>query len=146
MPIYFFNFYIMQKFIYFVCAIIVLYFISIFAFPSVSASIWEKLGLTWFNNSVIKARDDFNDFITNFDVLWKMKDTKDQALEIKQNVETQVEDTKKKIEVIQTNVDKTAKAIDDTTKAVNNTVNSLNELQNSIVDVVPGTASGNTQE
>lgn len=136
----------MQKFIYFVCAIIVLYFISLFAFPWVSSYLGEKLGLTGFNQSVLQARDDFNEFVTSFDVVWKFKDTKDQALEIKQNVETQVEDTKKKIEVIQTNVDKTSKAIDDTTKAVNNTVNSLNELQNSIVDVVPWSASGTTQE
>lgn len=136
----------MLKVIYFICAVAVMYFVSIFALPSVSSTIWETLGLTAFNQSVIKVRDNFNEFITNFDVIGKYKDTKDQALEIKQNVETQVEDTKKKIETIQTNVDKTAKAIDETTKAVNTTVDSLNDLQESIVNVVPSTGSGNKEE
>lgn len=131
----------MLKVIYFISALVALYFISIFAFPSVSSSIGGKLWLTAFNQSVIQLRDDFNDFVTNFDVIGKYKDTKDQALEIKQNVETQVQETKQKIETIQTNVDKTAKAIDDTTKAVNTTVESLSELQESIVNVVPKSAS-----
>lgn len=131
----------MKKAILFLLVIFVLYILSIFAIPSVSSYIWEKLWLTWFNNWVVKIRDDFNDFITNFDIIWKYKETKDSALEIKQTVESQVWETKQKIETIQTNVDKTAKAIDETTKAVDNTINSLNELQESIVDVVPKSAS-----
>lgn len=121
--------------------LIVSYIISIFAFPSLANSIWETFWLKWFNSSVIKLRDDFNNFITNFDMKWKYKDTKDQALEIKQNVETQVNETKKQIEIIQTNVDKTAKAIDDTTKAIDNVSKTASELTKSIVDVVPKTSS-----
>lgn len=132
----------MKRIISFILLLICLYLISIFAFPSVSSYIWEKLWLTSFNESVIKSRDDLNDFITNFDLMWKYKDTKEQVFEIKQNVETQVKDTKEKIETIQTNVDKTAKAIDNTTKAVKDTINSLNELQNSIVNVVSDSSSG----
>lgn len=131
----------MKKIILFLAALVVFYIVSIFIFPSVSSYIWEKIWLTWFNDNVIKIRNDFNDFITNFDVVWKYKDTKDDALKIKQNVEIQVWETKKQIETIQTNVEKTKASIDETTKAVNNTVNSLNELQNSIVNVVPLTAS-----
>lgn len=134
----------MQKIIYAILALIILYIVSIFAFPSVSSYIWEKVWLTGFNESLIKVKADVEDFITNFDVIWKYKDTKDQALEIKQNVETQVEETKQKIETIQTNVDKTAKAIDETTKAVNNTMDSLNELWNSISNVVPWTLTWET--
>lgn len=133
----------MKKTISFILLLIGLYLISIFVFPSASSYIWDKIWLTWFNSWVLKVRDDFNDFITNFDVVWKYKETKDSALEIKQTVDSQVQDTKQKIEVIQTNVDKTSKAIDDTTKSVNNTVDSLNELQNSIIDVVPKTWSWN---
>lgn len=131
----------MKKIISLILLLIGLYIISIFLFPSISSSIWEKIWLTWFNESVIKVKKDFDDFIMNFDVIWKYKETKDSALELKQNVETQVQETKKQIEVIQTNVDKTTKAIDDTSKAVNNTVNSLNDLTKSIKDVVPTSSS-----
>lgn len=134
----------MKKIILFVVALFVTYIISIFALPSVSSYIWEKFWLTGFNNWVISIRDGFNDFITNFDVIGKYKETKDSALEIKQNVETQVQETKQKIETIQTNVEKTSQAIDETTKAVNNTLDSLNDLGNSIWDIVPSSNSWNT--
>ncbi len=133
----------MKKIILFILALIVFYIVSIFAFPSVTSSIAEKFWFSEFNKNVINFRNELNDFITNFDLIWKFKQTKDQAIEIKQNVETSVQDTKQKIETIQTNVDKTAKAIDETTKAVNNTVDSLNELQKSIWDVVPETGTWN---
>lgn len=130
----------MKKIVSIILLLIGLYIISIFAFPSVSSYIWEKLWLTSFNESIIKSRDNLNDFVTNFDLIdliWKYNDTKKQVLEIKQNVETQFENTKKKIEVIQTNVDKTAKSFNDT-------INSLNELQNSIEDILPKSVSWNT--
>lgn len=130
----------MKKIVSIILLLIGLYIISIFAFPSVSSYIWEKLWLTSFNESIIKFRDNLNDFVTNFDLIdliWKYNDTKKQVLEIKQNVETQFENTKKKIEVIQTNVDKTAKSFNDT-------INSLNELQNSIEDILPKSVSWNT--
>lgn len=133
----------MKKIISFILLLIGLYIISIFTFPSISSSIWEKLWLTWFNQKVITLRDEFNDFIINFDLMWKYKDTKNQALEIKQNVETQVNDTKQKIETIQTNVDKTAKAIDDTTKAIDNVSKTASELTKSIGDIVPKTSTWN---
>lgn len=134
----------MKKVILFIISLIVLYIISIFALPSVSSYIGEKVWLTGFNNQVIKIRDEFNNFITNFDVIWKYKDTKDSALEIKQTVESQVIETKQKIETIQTNVEKTTQAIDETTKAVNNTIDSINELWDSIWDIVPSSSSWNT--
>jgi len=134
----------MKKILLFLASIVVFYIISIFIFPSVSSYIWEKLWLTWFNNSVIKIRNDFNDFITNFDVVWKYKETKDSAFEIKQTVESQVWETKKQIETIQTNVEKTKNSIDETTKAINNTIDSLNELQNSIINVVPKNSTWST--
>ncbi len=134
----------MKKVILFLLAGVVFYIISIFALPSVSSYVWEKIGLTGFNNGVIKIRDEFQEFITHFDVMGKYKETKDSALEIKQTVESQVGETKQKIETIQTNVEKTSQAIDETTKAVNNTLNSLNELGNSIGDIVPASSSWNT--
>ena len=134
----------MKKVILFLLASMVFYIISIFALPSVSSYVWEKVGLTGFNNAVIQIRDEFQEFITQFDVIGKYKETKDSALEIKQSVESQVWETKQKIETIQTNVEKTSQAIDETTQAINNTMNSLNELGNSIGDIVPSTSSGNT--
>lgn len=133
----------MKKVIFLILLLIVSYILSIFVFPSFSKYIWEKLWLTWFNTSVVKIRNDFNEYITSFDMKWKYNDTKEQALEIKQNVETQVNETKKQIEVIQTNVDKTAKAIDDTTKAINNVVKTSSDLTQSITNVIPKTWSGN---
>lgn len=133
----------MQKVIFFILGLIVLYIVSIFASPSLSSSIGEKIWLTWFNSWVMKVRDDFNDFITNFDVIWKYKDTKDQALEIKQNVEIQVQETKTKIETVQTKVDEVWKAIDDTTKAIDNVSKTASELTKSIGDIVPKTWSWN---
>lgn len=127
----------MKKIISVVLFLIGLYIILIFTAPSISSSIWDKLWLIWFNQKIISLRDEFNKFIVNYDFIWKYNDTKNKVLEIKQNVETQVDDTKKKIEVIQTNVDKTTKSVNNTTKAINDTMNSLNELQNSVVDIIP---------
>lgn len=136
----------MKKIIAVVLFIVASYILCIFALPGVAWSIWWILWLTSFNDSVIKTRDEFNTFVTSVDIMWKYKDTKDQALEIKQNVETQVNETKKQIEVIQTNVDKTAKAIDDTSKAIDNVIKTSSDLSNSIRDVVPKTSSGNIQK
>ncbi|MGE4444079.1 MAG: hypothetical protein AB7E37_03755 [Candidatus Altimarinota bacterium] len=134
----------MKKAILIILSIFVLYLVSIFALPSVSSYIGEKVGLTEFNSGVIKARDEVNEFFSSFDIIGKYKDTKDSALEIKQNLEIQVQDTKVKIEEIQTKVDETGKAIDETTKAINNTVNTINDLGNSISNIVGGT--GETQQ
>lgn len=134
----------MKKIILFILSVIVFYIISIFLLPSVSSYLSEKLWLIEFNNSVIKIRSDFNDFITNFDITWKYSETKNSVFEIKQNVENQVWETKKQIETIQTSVEKTKASIEETTNAVNNTINSLNELQQSIVNVLPKTSSWET--
>ncbi len=134
----------MKKAILIILSIFVLYLVSIFALPSVSSYIGEKVWLTEFNSWVIKARDEVNEFFSSFDIIWKYKDTKDSALEIKQNLEIQVQDTKVKIEEIQTKVDETGKAIDETTKAINNTVNTINDLGNSISNIVWWT--GETQQ
>lgn len=134
----------MKKIILFILSVIVFYIISIFLLPSVSSYLWEKLWLTEFNNSVIKIRNDFNDFITNFDITWKYSETKNSLFKIKQNVENQVWETKKQIEAIETSVKKTKDSIEETKNAVNNTINSLNELKQSIVNVLPKTSSWET--
>lgn len=133
----------MKKVILFIVSIVVLYIVSIFVLPSVSSYIWDKIGLTNFNSWVIQVRDEVNEFFSSFDVIWKYKDTKDSALEIKQNLEIQGKDIKVKIEEIQTKVDETWKAIDETTKAINNTVNTINDLGSSISNIVWG--SGEVQ-
>lgn len=134
----------MKKILAFIFLIVWIYILLIFISPVVANNIWEKIWLLNFNNNLIETKKGIEDFIVNFDLVWKISETKKDALEIKQNVETQVQETKQKIETIQTNVDKTAKAIDQTTKAVNETVNSLNELQKSIWDVVPSIGTWTT--
>jgi peptidoglycan hydrolase CwlO-like protein len=126
----------MKKIIFLILLCFVLYIVSIFAFPSISTLIWEKLWLTWFNESVVKIKKDFNEFVLGFDVTGKYNDTKNQALEIKQNIETQVKETKGKIEVIQNNVDKTTQAVDNLWKTTN-------DLKNSVSDIIPGSWTGN---
>ncbi len=141
----------MKKVILFIVSIVVLYIVSIFALPSVSSYIWDKIGLTNFNSWVIQVRDEVNEFFSSFDVIWKYKDTKDSALEIKQSVEVQVQDTKQKIEEIQIKVEETGKAIEQTKDSINQTVNTINELWTSISNIVPGsgtvqaTATGKVQ-
>lgn len=135
----------MKKIILFIMVIILFYIVSIFVLPSVSSYIGEKIWLTWFNNRVIQLRDEFNEFVTNFDIMWKYKETKDSALEIKQTVESQVGETKQKIETIQTKIDETEKAIEQTKESVNQTLNTLQELQKSVTDIIPWSATGETQ-
>lgn len=144
MKVVYFLIFSMKKIVLFILSVIVLYIVSIFVFPSASSYIWERIWLIGFNNWVIKIRDEVNEFFTWFDIMGKYKDTKDSALEIKQNIEVQVQDTKQKIEVIQTKVDETGKAIEQTRDSLNNTVNTLNELWNSISDIVPS-SSGQTR-
>lgn len=126
----------MKKIILIILIIIVCYTLSIFAFPIKSDFIWEKIWLTNFNQEVRKIRDDFNDFITNFDLIWKYKNTKNQAVDIKNNIENQIQDTKNKIEEVQKQVDETQKAIEDTTNSINNSVDKLNNLKNSVWDII----------
>lgn len=125
----------MKKLIYFILSIFVIYVLWVFLFPKTLYPISEKLWLTWFNKWVIAIRKDFNDFITNFDVFSKYGDTKDKTLEIKQNIETQVNDTKTKIEEVQNNVDNVTNSITETKDSINKTVDSINQLQNSVVNV-----------
>lgn len=129
-----------------------MYFMTLFIAPNVAAKLGEILWLTEFNTLVIEKKDAFYQFITWYDMMEKYQDTKNDALEIKQNVstqiqqtttdiQTQVQDTKDKIENVQTKVEQTQQAIEQTTQSVNHTIDSLNELQQSIVDVIPWTAS-----
>ena len=127
----------MQKILALILLIVWVYLTLIFVSPVAANNIWEKIWLLEFNKKLTLVKENVEDFILNFDVMWKFSKTKNDALEIKQNVETQITETKQKIETIQTNVEKTTKAIQDTTKAVNNTVDSLWELQKSILDIVP---------
>ena len=119
----------MQKILALILLIVWVYLTLIFVSPVAANNIWEKIWLLEFNKKLTLVKENVEDFIVNFDVMWKFSKTKNDALEIKQNVETQITETKQKIETIQTNVEKTTKAIQDTTKAVNNTVDSLWELQ-----------------
>ncbi|MDD5770071.1 MAG: hypothetical protein PHE25_03820 [Candidatus Gracilibacteria bacterium] len=133
----------MKKIVSFILIILVLYIVGIFIFPDYINQIGEKLGLSSFNQSVINFKTDIEKSITDYDPVGKVNQTKQQAIEIKQKMETQVQETKQKIETIQTKVDNVEKSIDNTTKAVNQTVNSLNDLTNSVSNVISSTGSGN---
>ncbi len=126
----------MKKTILILLIIIVCYILSIFAFPIKSDFIWEKIWLANFNQEVRKIRDNFNDFITNFDLIWKYKYTKNQAIDLKNDVENQIQDTKSKIEEVQKQVDETKKSIEETTNSINNSVDKLNNLKDSVWNII----------
>lgn len=126
----------MKKTILIILILIVSYILAIFMLPSVAAFIWEKVWLTNFNNSVIKTKVEFNNFMKDFDLLWKYKQSKNKAQELKNWVEIQIKDTKQKIEEIQNQATKTKQSIDETTNSINNTIDSINNLKDSVGDIV----------
>lgn len=131
----------MKKIILFILRVIVLYILMIFSLPNLASSIWEKLWLLWFNNKVIKIKQNIDDFFTWVDINESLKETKNSALEIKQNIDNNIKETQDKIDTIRENVDKTIKAIDDTKKTINETIKTTKELQESIVDIIPTNTS-----
>lgn len=131
----------MRKGIVSLLILVVVYILWIFLFPSVFETFGNKFGLAGFNAWVKQVYYEIRDFWDNYDIEGKYKQTKDSALEIKQNVSKQVDETKQKIEDIQQKADETTKAIQETTQAVNTTIQSIQELWGSVSNLVPGTST-----
>ena len=131
----------MKKTILIILILIVSYILAIFILPSVAAFIWEKVWITKFNNLVIKTKVEFNNFMKDFDLLWKYKQSKDKAQELKDWVEVQIKDKKQKIEEVQNQVPKTMQSIDETMNSINNTIDSINNLKDSVGDIVTPSVS-----
>lgn len=88
-----------------------------------------------------KIKNDIDDFFSNFDIIWKYKSTKDQALEIKQEIWSGITETQNQIDKIRTGVDETQKAIEQTKNWIDNTLKWLDEIQGTAKDIIPKTAT-----
>lgn len=124
----------MFKFIYWFSIIVVLYIVSIFLFPSFWEKVWNKIWLIWFNNYIVSLKDKMNDFVFGISDNSLIQEKTKEIFEIKQSVESKVDETKQKIETIQNAVEDTSKSIQETSDSINKTVDSLNNLKNSITN------------
>lgn len=122
------------KFLYWFSIIVVLYILSIFLFPSFTENVWNKIWLIWFNNYIISLKDKVNNFVFGISDSSLIQEKTKEIFEIKQSVESKVDETKQKIETIQNAVEDTSKSIQETSDSINKTVDSLNNLKNSITN------------
>lgn len=127
----------LKKWVLSVFALVVVYIVNLFVFPQFMQALWEKVWLSGVNNHIFQLREDIDNFVQWIDILHY----KQKALEVKQNVESQVDDTRKKIEDIQIKVDETGKAIEQTKDSINQTVNTLGELWNTIGNIIPSSST-----
>lgn len=135
----------MKKICIFIWLIGALYFVSIFTFPVYADKIAWILWLEKINAHVREFKSIFEETLTSYDLFGKVKDTTTEALELKQNIETNIEQTQQKIQTIKTNLDETKNAINQTTQWIDNTLKSIDKLKESVVDVVPTSVSGTLQ-
>jgi len=124
----------MLKFVYWLAIIIVLYIMSIFLFPNFADSLWKRIWLDWFNNYIIWLKDKVDKFVFWISDSELIKDKTQEMFEIKQDLETKVDQAKQKIETIQNAVEDTSKSIKETNESINKTADSLNNLKNSITN------------
>jgi len=119
----------MKKILLIIFTIIIFYIISIFMFPNISNYIWEKFWLIKFNEKVILFKHKLDNFILNTDIDWKIIQTKDKAVNIKQNIDTNIDNFRDNL------TDKTNKMRDSKDDITNN-IETLIDTKDNIINTL----------
>lgn len=119
----------MKKIIFLILAFFVLYIVSIFMFPWVSSFLWDKLGLTNFNNNVIKIKNDIDNFFTNFDIVWTYEETIISVKDLKISLDENIKYTQDKIDLIRSGMISASESITQVKEMINNTIENIESLQ-----------------
>ena len=87
----------MKKILIFLWAVGILYGVSIFVFPLYADKIASVFWVQSWNTHMREFKTTFEETLTSYDLFGKVKDTTDQALELKQNISTNIDETQQKI-------------------------------------------------
>ncbi len=80
--------------------ILVVYFVSIFAFPVYADKLAEFFGKTHLNEQLRSYKTDIENKITSLNIFGQITETKQKALEVKQNISSGIVETQEKLETI----------------------------------------------
>ena len=122
----------MKKFFWIFFLVVFLYFVGIFAFPKMIDQLWAYLGLVEFHQNLREKKQQIEEQILWYDLFGTLNDTKEKALEIKQNVSSWVIQTQQKIEEVRTWVNETRDALNQTMESIDKTLDAFWNLRNTV--------------
>lgn len=122
--------------------LLVLAWIALFSFTAYVIQLASNYGMDGFLQDVVDVKTKIEQFITGENPLESLQQTKEKALELKQNVSSGIIETQNKIDEIRTSVDATQKALQTTASGVQQTMSGISELQKSATDVIPTSLTG----
>lgn len=111
---------------------IFLYFLSIFALPKVADQIGAYLWIEEWNQTFRDKKQQIEEKILWYDIFGRLNETKEKALEIKQNVSSWVIQTQQKIEEVRTWVTETRDALNQTMESIDKTLDAFDNLKSTV--------------
>lgn len=134
----------MKNIVLIILSLVVFYIVSIFVFPRLQLQISNALRLQDFDSFIVEQKQKLDDFV-NSNVLDNVNNVTNSALEIKQNIETQVETFSSWVQNVWNKLDEVRDNINKTSDSINSTLNSIWELKESVSNVIP-TSSWTTNQ
>lgn len=134
----------MKNIVLIILSLVVFYIVSIFVFPRLQLQISNALRLQDFDSFIVEQKQKLDDFV-NSNILDNVNNVTNSALEIKQNIETQVETFSSWVQNVWNKLDEVRDNINKTSDSINSTLNSIWELKESVSNVIP-TSSWTTNQ
>lgn len=134
----------MKNIVLIILTLVVFYIVSIFVFPRLQLQISNALRLQDFDAFIVEQKQKLDDFV-NSNVLENVNNVTNSALEIKQNIETQVESFSSWVQNVWNKLDEVRDNINKTSDSINSTLNSIWELKESVWNVIPSSSWSTNQ-